>query len=107
MPQIIPSKIAGIFNYPEAKQAMKVISSGHAMAYEREPNNPHDPNAIALYISNGGLPVDLKNPPSPDQPIRNIKCGYIPRAVAIMLKDKEILEIKKGSAFDMISITIA
>lgn len=105
MTQLIPSKIAGIFKFPEAKPVMKTMTSGMDMAFKREPENPHDPNAIAIYA----VPMKIESAPEDiNHPFGlPIKCGYVPKEIAAKLKNAEILKIQKGVNFDMVTITIA
>lgn len=42
--------------------------------FKREPDNAHDPNAIAVYAGS-----------DPDNPYKNMRLGYIPRKVAEVL----------------------
>lgn len=99
MPYEITTKIAGIFKYPEAKEPMKEMRN--SLVFEREPSNPYDANAIALYITsftrtNGGNEEKL---------IRQ-KCGYIPKEHAAQLRDRKIVAVRRGVAFDQIIVTV-
>ena len=82
----INAKIAGVFMYPEGKQPLKDMKAGDAFAFHPEPENQHDPNAIALLIG-------------------SVKVGYVPRAWAALLQSKTILSIQKTETWDGIKIT--
>ena len=102
MPETIATKIAGIFKYPDAKETMKFMAAGDGLHFEAEPSNPYDSNAIALFVKTKKLespPEDLSITDGP-----TIKCGYIPRDHAAKLKDKKIISVQKGAAFDSITI---
>jgi hypothetical protein len=42
--------IVGAHFRPPAKQLLSVLGMGHALWFTREPENPHDGNAIAVYL---------------------------------------------------------
>ena len=91
MSNIIKTKIAGIFKYPEAKEIMKAMQPGTLFKWQAEPDNPYDPNAIALFVAGA---ADW------------VKCGYVPKAVASSLTANRISAIVKGvESFDAIDIT--
>lgn len=103
MPENIGAKIADVFNYPAAKQHMKLLVAGEELIAIREPTNPHDPNAIALYIKNREF--DNKQPPVTGFDAQ-MKCGYVPKKVAETLKGKSFTVRKIASSFDAIVIEI-
>ena len=110
MPQIIPSKIAGIFMYPEAKPVMKGMANDCALSFEREPSNPHDANAIALYAewaeSRTGQDGSINANPNPPV-MKKIKIGYIPKDQAAMMKTKKIISVNRSAVgFDKINIEV-
>ena len=82
----INTKIAGIFKYPAAKPLMKLMIDGDPYRFVREPENPYDKNAIALFIN-------------------DIKVGYVPAKVAIILQNVEIHAIVKNPEWDGIEIS--
>lgn len=89
----IYTKIAGIFSYPEGKGILKTLPTGQAMILKREPENPHDQNAIAVYANS------VDHPP--------IKLGYVQKVIAAQLKEAEILGVYKGIGWDEIRIDVA
>jgi len=95
MSQPIFTKIAGVFKYPAAKPIMKAMKPGDAYNYAFEPNNPYDPNAIALYAEIQQAGAD---------PIQE-KCGYVPKPIAAQLKGR-IMKITKANVWDDIMIEI-
>lgn len=101
MPQIIPTRIAGAFNYPEGKLPLKAMKPGDKFIAMREPDNAYDPNAIALYVPIIGPSIssDMGNGErieTPDIVQRKVKVGYLPKLQAIFLKDRK-LTITRGS----------
>lgn len=107
MSETIATKIAGIFKYPEAKAPMKLMAAGSEIFAELEPTNAYDPNAIALYLkwmetSNTGGSID--NAPTVEAVEVKVKCGYIPKDHAARLKGKKIISVKRGLAFDSITV---
>ena len=110
MPQVIAAKIAGVFQYPEGKQAMKAMTRGSKILFEREPHNPHDANAIALYAefmgTQGGDGQPIPQNPNPPVPMR-VKIGYVPRERAAALKNVKIIAMTRGDLWDIVNIEIA
>ena len=105
MPQVIPSKIAGIFKYPEAKPIMKNLPAGAELLAEREPTNAYDHNAIALYVEY--MTAQDSGPNTPSVGVKQkVKCGYLPKELAAQLKTTPIIKVEKGFAFDTITVTI-
>ena len=91
MSNIIKTKIAGVFKYPDAKPIMKGMQPGTLFKWKAEPDNPYDPNAIELFVAGEHDWV---------------KCGYVPKAVASSLTANRISAIVKGAeSFDAIDIT--
>jgi len=88
-PLKIDTKIAGVFNIPEGKTAMKLLEIGQRIDFEAEPQNAFDKNAIALFANdNSGLKT---------------KIGYLPKTVAADLVGKTLLRVEKsGPSFDSI-----
>lgn len=86
----ITTKIAGVFQYPEAKQPMKALAAGGKYAFEREPTNAYDKNAIAIFATT---------------PIGRQKCGYVPRDIAAKLAGKAVMSIVKGDGWDQVIVT--
>ena len=99
------AKIAGVFKYPAAKPAMKTMVKGERFYFEKEPTNPYDPNAIALFVMEADPFNDIHNPGNPQVPRVPIKCGYLPRTLAESLKVRHIVSIVKGDFFDEVVIT--
>lgn len=107
MPQIIPIKIAGIFAYPEAKEPLKHVPLGGKILFEREPLNPHDPNAIALYIEAPSTSGTIGDTSIQTADIRRFKIGYVPKERAAYLRDRKILGITRGTEWNMVVIEVA
>jgi HIRAN domain len=91
MPQVLAFKIAGVFKYPLGKPVLNGMKEGDALIAQREPTNAYDPNAIAIYGKQSG--VEFENDPP-------VKLGYVPAALALSLRDKDIKSCKRGNAFD-------
>jgi len=70
---LLESPLAG-YQYHRADGVWSFLRVGEPLRLVREPNNPHDPNAIAIYF-------------------RNDRLGYVPRnenrALAVMLDHGE------------------
>lgn len=58
MPSLI-ARLVGVNFYSKALQIKSLIEAGHPLLLVREPDNPHDPNAIEVYIKLGH--IDRKN----------------------------------------------
>lgn len=101
MTQSIPTKIAGIFNYPEGKEPLKATVSGDELILEREPTNAYDPNAIAVYIKQ--KVIDLVTNSTTEN---RVKIGYVPRPIAAQIKDATIIHGFKGDSWDSLVITV-
>lgn len=95
----IETKIAGLWSYPEAKEPMKQKLAGEPYAFQREPENQYDANAIALFERG-----EITNAAG-DKIGVNVKCGYVPKSIAAQLQNLEIESIVKGSSFDGLVIT--
>ncbi len=76
--QLLESPLAGCQHH-RAAGVWPFLRQGEALRLVREPNNPHDPNAIAVYF-------------------RNDRLGYVPRrenrALAAMLDRGETMEAR-------------
>lgn len=95
----ITSSIAGVFQYPNAKELMKAMPAGAYYHFEAEPLNVYDVNAIALFVYLNSGAQGLPNEPP-------IKCGYIPKVLAAQLKAANIESVEKGTEkFDQIIVT--
>lgn len=55
------TSIAGVAYRPGARDVLNRLNKGHLLELRREPDNPHDRNAVAVY-TRGGMPL-----------------GYVPR----------------------------
>jgi hypothetical protein len=97
--EIINSKIAGVFLYPAGKEPLKKLPPGGEIQFEREPSNPHDPNAIALFISNSEIHNQAGG--SGDR----VRIGYVPRDVAAFLAGRNVSAIAYGEKFGEIRIS--
>lgn len=95
----ITSSIAGLWNFKDAKEIMKAMVPGRAYEFKAEPENPYDPNAIALYVV--GAMFNAKG----EQQGELIRCGYIPKVLAEKLSASNIESITKGEKYDQIIIT--
>lgn len=85
----VSCKIAGIFNYPDGKDVLKKLVLGQAMMSQREPSNQHDPNAIAIFTNSATSPVKL---------------GYLPRTLALGLKESDVVGVCKAVGWDEITV---
>lgn len=93
MTETIHFKLAGVFQYPEGKAALKKLATGESVIAQREPRNPHDPNAVAILANDvSGVAVKL---------------GYVPHIIALQLKERQILGAHKGFSWDEIAMDIA
>ncbi len=103
----INCKIAGIFQYPAGKEIVNNVGAGYRYSVESEPLNPFDANAIAIFgVKPIPLSIDYSKPPSLSmEQCKPVKLGYVPKAIAAMLKDKTILSVTRGAKFDEINIT--
>lgn len=111
MPQVIAAKIRCL-PYSECKQAMKAMTRDSKILFEREPHNPHDANAIALYAeyTAPSFSADMGNGErieTADLQMRKVKIGYVPRERAAALKNVKIIAMTRGDIWDTVNIEIA
>lgn len=55
---ILLSPIVGAFWRPPAKTIMSLLSGGHELILDPEPENPHDPNAIRVCVKLKSINID-------------------------------------------------
>ena len=48
--------LVGAYFRPPAQQLLRHLPSGTELVLEPEPENPHDPNAIAVYTRSSSIP---------------------------------------------------
>lgn len=86
----ITTKIAGIFKYPQGKDANQKLNAGDEVSLIREPHNEYDVNAIAIYTEGQDGPVQL---------------GYVQAPIAKELVGATLEKAVKGAEWDQVVIT--
>ena len=89
--QTITCEIAAVFRYPAGKPLMKAMVAGDPYYLEREPSNPHDPNAIKVL---------QKDPDTQEM----VQVGYVSRMSAAVLSDKTLGVATKGELWNEIRV---
>lgn len=97
------TNVVGDFATGWGRIILPLLKSGHQLVLKREPENPYDNNAIAVYVlTEGPLRGLIKNArpgiPLDDgtllQPIERL--GYIPRAAAFLLRGRTLVGAEKN-----------
>jgi hypothetical protein len=86
--------IVGSSFHPPASLILKELSVGTPLSLRAEPTNPHDPNAIAVWMEWSDVKVSTIDRLLDNEEVRKsywrdgqIQLGYLPRAVAAKLAE--------------------
>lgn len=105
--------IVGAYYRPPAQAVLNALPVGAALTLMAEPENPHDPNAIGVWINTADIPKTSHDKLSMTLPdsgytleallnLGELHLGYIPREIAAKLRgDSTVMEDQpiKGSLF--------
>lgn len=106
--------IKGAFYRPPAKALLDAIPVGTALTLLAEPDNEHDPNAIAVWLASASIPetshdalrASLGPFGSSLEEVLDIEwhhCGYIPREEAAVLRSQGFPETEVKAEFGVSS----